>query len=182
MSYSSKTDAQTSAMIKVDAQAPEIIMYSATWCSDCRRSRKFLDSLGVTYVEIDIEQDPEAEALVIKLNDGNRSIPTIIFPDGSFLTEPSNVTLEGKLDALGITTPTPALVESTTAAIPVAAETLPAPVPAPAPALVAKSAPEANPEPSGAALWIGPLVLTLVLLIALAVVLWMRAGSPLPWQ
>jgi glutaredoxin-like protein len=152
-------------------------MYSTTWCGDCRRSRKFLDALGVPYLEIDIEQDPAAEALVLELNAGNSSVPTILFPDGSFLTEPSNVALGEKLDALGITALTPAATASTPAAVTVEAELALAEV-ASEPAQVA----DASKEPSGAALWIGPIVLLIVLLIAIAAVLWMRAGSPLPWQ
>jgi mycoredoxin len=150
-------------------------MYSTTWCSDCRRSRKLLDSLGVAYVDVDIEQDPEAEALVIELNNGMRSVPTIVFPDGSFLTEPSNVALNEKLAALDIT--------SQAAAEPAPAVGLaPEPTLAPSPILAKAPATAASSEPGGAALWIGPIALVIVIAIAIAVFLWMHAGSPLPGQ
>ena len=74
-----------------------IIIYSAAWCGDCRRAKRFLDTLGVSYVAIDIEHDSEAMALVERLNNGRRSIPTIIFPDGAVLVEPSNAELAAKL-------------------------------------------------------------------------------------
>jgi glutaredoxin-like protein len=74
-----------------------IIMYSAAWCSDCRRAKRFLDTQGVSYVAIDIEHHVEARALVECLNNGRRSIPTIMFPDGTVLVEPSNAELATKL-------------------------------------------------------------------------------------
>lgn len=78
----------------------EIIFYSTTWCGDCRRSRKVFEAMGVPYNEIDIEEDPEAAKIVREVNKGAQSVPTIIFPDGSVLVEPSNAALEQKLTAL----------------------------------------------------------------------------------
>jgi len=74
-----------------------IIIYSAAWCGDFRRGKRFLDTQGVSYVAIDIEHDSEAMAVVERLNNGRRSIPTIIFPDGAVLVEPSNAELAAKL-------------------------------------------------------------------------------------
>jgi glutaredoxin-like protein len=74
-----------------------VIVYSAAWCGDCKRVERFLDSQHVSYVAIDIEHDSEAMALVERLNNGRRSIPTIIFPDGAVLVEPSNAELAAKL-------------------------------------------------------------------------------------
>ncbi|NCQ54714.1 MAG: NrdH-redoxin [Candidatus Pacebacteria bacterium CG10_big_fil_rev_8_21_14_0_10_42_12] len=68
----------------------KIIFYGAPWCGDCVRAKAFLDSKNVKYEYIDIEQDEAAVEKVIELNNGNRSIPTILFPDGTVLTEPSN--------------------------------------------------------------------------------------------
>ncbi len=75
----------------------QILFYSTTWCGDCRRSRKVFNALGVGYTDIDIEEHPEAAAIVRRLNHGMQSVPTIVFPDGSVLIEPSNATLEQKL-------------------------------------------------------------------------------------
>jgi mycoredoxin len=84
------------------AKTDTILFYSTTWCGDCRRSRKVLDALDVAYTDIDIEERPEAAEIVRRLNNGNQNVPTILFPDGSVLVEPSNVTLEAKLAALRI--------------------------------------------------------------------------------
>ncbi len=78
----------------------EIKFYSTSWCGDCRRSRKVFDAMGVRYTDIDIEQHPEAAEIVRTLNHGSQSVPTILFPDGSVLVEPSNAVLEQKLTEL----------------------------------------------------------------------------------
>ena len=80
----------------------EITMYSADWCGDCRRSRRLLDELNVTYTVIDIEADQSASDKVIEINGGMRSIPVIIFADGTHMTEPSDIDLKAKLTSLGI--------------------------------------------------------------------------------
>jgi mycoredoxin len=74
-----------------------IIIYGTNWCGDCLRSRRFLDLRGITYQFIDIDHDAAAEQFVIHTNRGNRSVPTIVFADGTTLTEPSNLTLAKKL-------------------------------------------------------------------------------------
>ena len=79
-----------------------ITMYSADWCGDCRRSKRLLDSLNVEYNLIDVEADASASDKVIEINGGQRSIPVIVFPDGSHLTEPSDNDLKAKLEALKI--------------------------------------------------------------------------------
>jgi mycoredoxin len=85
-----------------------IVIYSAVWCGDCRRAKRFLDTQGVSYVAIDVEHDSEALAVVERLNNGRRSIPTIIFPDGAMLVEPSNAELAAKLGLYcGVLCPTP---------------------------------------------------------------------------
>jgi thioredoxin reductase (NADPH) len=75
----------------------QIIVYSTVWCPDCKRAKKFFGEQRIPYVNIDIEQDPEAMAYVEKVNDGKRIIPTILFPDSSILVEPSNAELARKL-------------------------------------------------------------------------------------
>lgn len=80
----------------------EITMYGAEWCGDCRRSKKFLDSNGVDYKYIDVEADESASEKIIEINGGVRSIPVIIFSDGTHLTEPSDNALRQKLQDLKI--------------------------------------------------------------------------------
>ena len=80
----------------------QILMYSGEWCGDCRRSKRLLDQLNVEYTLLDIESDSAAEAVVLKINGGMRSIPVIIFSDGTHLTEPSDSALKEKLESLKV--------------------------------------------------------------------------------
>lgn len=75
----------------------EIIVYGTTWCWDCRRARQFLDMNKITYKFIDIDTDKKGEKFVLETNGGMRSVPTILFADGSTLVEPSNRILAEKL-------------------------------------------------------------------------------------
>lgn len=68
---------------------PAITMYSTTWCPFCSQLRADLDRAGVEYTEVDVDRDPEAGELVKSLNGGNRVVPTLVFADGSSLTNPS---------------------------------------------------------------------------------------------
>ena len=77
-------------------------MYGAEWCGDCRRSKKFLDANNVKYNYIDVEADVTASDKVIEINGGQRSIPVIIFSDGTHLTEPSDTALKEKLESLKV--------------------------------------------------------------------------------
>jgi len=74
-----------------------IIIYGTLWCGDCRRTRNFLDRNNILYKWINIDKDKKAESYVIEVNHGNRSVPTLLFPDGSILVEPSNQTLSEKI-------------------------------------------------------------------------------------
>ena len=80
----------------------EITMYGAEWCGDCRRSKKFLDGNNVAYNQVDVEADASASDKVIEINGGMRSIPVILFSDGTHLTEPSYASLKEKLESLKI--------------------------------------------------------------------------------
>ena len=80
----------------------QITMYSADWCGDCRRSKRLLDELGVEYTIIDVDADLSAADKVIEINGGTKSIPVIVFTDGTHLTEPSDIDLKAKLQALSI--------------------------------------------------------------------------------
>ena len=75
-----------------------ITVYGASWCTDCRRAKMFLGEQRIHFHWVDIEQDADGQALVEKLNDGKRIIPTILFADGSILVEPSNAELAAKLN------------------------------------------------------------------------------------
>lgn len=75
----------------------QITVFGTAWCGDCYRTRRLLDSRNVSYLWIDITGNPEAASIVEQINHGNRSVPTIVFPDGSVLVEPSNPELEAKL-------------------------------------------------------------------------------------
>ena len=76
----------------------KIIVYGAPWCPDCRRAKRFLGEQRIQYSWVDIDEDEEARSYVQGINAGKKIIPTIIFPDGSFLVEPTNAELAQKLD------------------------------------------------------------------------------------
>ena len=76
---------------------PEITVYGTNWCSDCSRAKRILDGRKITYRWVDIDKDREGEKFVISTNRGYRSVPTIVFGDGSILVEPSNDELSAKL-------------------------------------------------------------------------------------
>ena len=72
-------------------------VYGAPWCPDCTRTKKFLGEQRVSYEWIDVDADPEGLAIVESLQNGGRTIPTVVFDDGTFLAEPSNEELASKL-------------------------------------------------------------------------------------
>jgi mycoredoxin len=80
----------------------KITMYGTSWCSDCRRAKRVFEQLQAAYEYVDIEQDDTARAYVEQVNRGSQSVPTITFPDGSVLVEPSSAVLTAKLQQLGI--------------------------------------------------------------------------------
>ncbi len=84
----------------VNTNDAQIKMYTTQWCPDCWRAKSVMRSQEVAFEEIDIGDDEEAGALVQRLNNGNMSVPTIVFPDGDVLTEPSTTALMTKLSAL----------------------------------------------------------------------------------
>ena len=74
-----------------------VTMYSTTWCAYCKRLKRSMDSEGVQYTEVNIELDPAAADLVMNVNGGNRTVPTLVFPDGSALTNPSIAQVKSQL-------------------------------------------------------------------------------------
>jgi glutaredoxin len=77
------------------ADKKSIVMYGADWCGDCRRSKAYLDAHAVPYTYVDVDADAEAKAMIEQLT-GAKSIPVIVFDDGSYLIEPSNAALGAK--------------------------------------------------------------------------------------
>lgn len=77
-----------------------VVMYGTAWCSDCRRARRVFEQTQTEFSYIDIEQDDAAREYVEQINNGNQSVPTILFPDGTILVEPSSAALASKLSDL----------------------------------------------------------------------------------
>jgi mycoredoxin len=75
-------------------------MYSTPWCGYCHRLRSQLDREGISYEVVDIEQQPDAALIVEQVNNGNQTVPTLVFADGSAQTNPSLVQVKEKLAAL----------------------------------------------------------------------------------
>ena len=78
-------------------EGDKIKFYGTSWCPTSRRAKKFLIKEGIEFEWFNIDEDPTARAYVIAVNNGNRSVPTIVFPDGEILVEPSNQELSKKL-------------------------------------------------------------------------------------
>jgi mycoredoxin len=74
-----------------------IKVYATDWCWECRQARRQLERLRIPYEWVNIDHDKEAEEYVVQVNRGYRSVPTILFPDGSILVEPSDDELKNKL-------------------------------------------------------------------------------------
>ncbi len=69
--------------------APELTIFSTPWCGYCVRLKGQLDAAGVPYVEVDISADETSADLVMQVNGGNQTVPTVLFPDGGALTNPT---------------------------------------------------------------------------------------------
>ncbi len=80
----------------MEKQSDSVVIYSTVWCPDCKRAKKFFGEQRIPYVNVDIEQDAGAMAFVEQVNQGKRIIPTLVFPDGSILVEPSDAQLADK--------------------------------------------------------------------------------------
>ncbi|MBC9003013.1 glutaredoxin family protein [Micromonospora aurantiaca (nom. illeg.)] len=76
----------------------ELVVYGTGWCPDVRRSRALLDTAGIAYAYVDLDEDRAAVKLVRRLQRGNRRVPTLVWPDGSFLVEPSDDQLRAHLN------------------------------------------------------------------------------------
>lgn len=79
--------------------AGTVTMYSTTWCGYCHRLKKQLEREGIGYNDVNIEEEPHAAAFVEQVNGGNQTVPTLVFPDGSALTNPSLAQVKARLAA-----------------------------------------------------------------------------------
>lgn len=75
-------------------------MYSTPWCGYCHRLKSQLEREGIAFETVDIEQQPQAAALVMEVNGGNQTVPTLVFSDDSALTNPPLAQVKEKLAAL----------------------------------------------------------------------------------
>jgi mycoredoxin len=82
----------------------KIKFYGTGWCPGSRRAKKMLIQRGVAFEWINIDEDGAGREFVIQVNNGNRSVPTIVFPDGEILVEPSTTTLLEKLTRMALGT------------------------------------------------------------------------------
>jgi mycoredoxin len=76
-----------------------VTMYSTVWCGYCRRLKSQMEREGIAYIEVDIENDPAAAELVMSVNGGNQTVPTVVFPDGSAMSNPSLAQVRERLAA-----------------------------------------------------------------------------------
>ncbi|OJF12496.1 mycoredoxin [Couchioplanes caeruleus] len=79
-----------------------LTMYSTPWCGYCHRLKSQLDREGISYVVVDIEQDPKAADFVMSVNGGNQTVPTVLFDDGTALTNPSITQVKERLAGTGV--------------------------------------------------------------------------------
>ena len=77
-----------------------LTMYSTSWCGYCHRLRTQLDREGIGYDVVDIERVPDAAAVVMQVNGGNQTVPTLVYADGSAQTNPSLAQVKSKLASL----------------------------------------------------------------------------------
>mgnify|MGYP003419043510 FL=1 len=79
--------------------ATGITLFGAEWCSDCRRTKKQLDGLGIDYTYVDLVAEPNAIEVAREIS-GRTQIPVVLYPDATHQVEPSNLDVEAKLRAL----------------------------------------------------------------------------------
>jgi len=75
----------------------QLIMYTTSWCGFCRNLKRQLNKAGIEISEVDIEHDQSAADYVMSVNGGNQTVPTILFPDGTALVNPSAAQVSARL-------------------------------------------------------------------------------------
>ncbi|WP_062356103.1 mycoredoxin [Herbidospora yilanensis] len=78
-----------------------LTVYTTSWCGPCKRLKSQLNREGIAYEEVDVEADPQAASFVESVNQGNRVVPTVVFPDGSAATNPSVIEVKRRLATMG---------------------------------------------------------------------------------
>lgn len=84
---------------RTGATLSDFTMYSTPWCGYCHRLKRQLERAGIAFTEVDIEQHPEAAEVVEKINHGNQTVPTVVFDDGTAMTNPSLTQITDKIAA-----------------------------------------------------------------------------------
>jgi mycoredoxin len=84
--------------------AQPLTMYTTTWCAFCRRLKSQLAADGIEMAEVNIEEEPGAAEYVMSVNGGNQTVPTLVFPDGSTMTNPSAAEVKQRLSQLAALT------------------------------------------------------------------------------
>ncbi len=74
----------------------QIVMYTTEYCPDCHRARAYFEANNIPYLRVPVENNQQAAEFIMQVNNGMRSVPTIIFPDGSVMVEPSLMELNQK--------------------------------------------------------------------------------------
>ena len=87
---------ETLASPQIPAEG-QIVMYSTTWCGYCKRLKTQLDSAKIAYTEVNVEEVPGTAEYVESVNNGNRVVPTVVFPDGTSATNPSLRDVQSRL-------------------------------------------------------------------------------------
>ncbi len=77
----------------------QLTMYTTPWCGFCRNLKSQLARVGIEIAEVDIERDEAAAEFVMSVNGGNQTVPTVLFPDGTALTNPSAAQVKARLAA-----------------------------------------------------------------------------------
>ena len=80
--------------------AQPLTMYTTTWCGWCRRLKGQLAAEGIEITEVNIEEDPQAADYVMSVNGGFQTVPTLLFSDGSAMTNPSAAAVKQRLGEL----------------------------------------------------------------------------------
>ena len=74
-----------------------VTMFTTTWCGYCRRLKSQMEREGIPFTEVDIEREPGTAEYVMSVNDGNQTVPTLLFPDGSAATNPTLAQVRARL-------------------------------------------------------------------------------------
>ena len=98
--YEPRGNARARAVVGPDMSESQFTMFTTPWCGYCHRLKSQLDREGIAFSIVDIEQQPDAAFTVEQANGGNQTVPTLLFSDGSTLTNPSVAQVKERLAAL----------------------------------------------------------------------------------